>query len=172
MFVCIRHTACRFYQNHTGFTLNRIHLGQNSTAQIFLFCIKKHNPMIFNISYKWVLWDKPMNPVMCSFKSNVFTGLRARKGCADKWWLSLSCCAPPCVCVQAPTRRDQEVSQVRTVPGLWLTCMDLATRIQLWGTTSVLLVLSLALGLDPALLWVFKLRFSVYCHFCIYSLSS
>ncbi|MEQ2273601.1 hypothetical protein XENORESO_006305 [Xenotaenia resolanae] len=53
---------------------------------------------------------------------------------------------------QAPTLRGPEVFLVLTVQGLWLTCMDLATRIRPWGTTSVLLVLSLALGLAPALL--------------------
>uniref|UniRef100_A0A669BBX6 RNA-binding protein Musashi homolog 2 n=1 Tax=Oreochromis niloticus TaxID=8128 RepID=A0A669BBX6_ORENI len=51
---------------------------------------------------------------------------------------------------QVPTRQGPEVSPALIVQALWLTCMDLAARIQLWATTSVLLALSLALALAPA----------------------
>lgn len=114
-----------------------------------------------NITYKQVLWDKNMNPVMCSFDLTVSIWVIANKNCTDRCWVFLSCSAPCCVCMQAPTRQGPEVFPVLTVQGLWLTCTDLAARIQLWATTLVLLALSLALGLAPASQWVLKCRLSV-----------
>lgn len=110
------------------------------------------------MNYKQVLWDKHMNPVMCSFDSNVSLWVKASKNCTDGCRVFLSCCAPCCVCMQAPTHQGPEVSLVLTVQGLWLTCTDPAVRIRLWATTSVLLALSLALGLAPASQWVLKSR--------------
>jgi len=110
------------------------------------------------MSHKQVLRDKCMNPVMCSFEWNVSTWVIASKNGTDHCWLVLSCSAPCCVCMQAPTPQGPEVSLVLTVQGLWLTCMDPAAKIQLWATTSVLLALSLALGSAPASQWVLRFR--------------
>lgn len=86
-----------------------------------------------------------MNPVMCSPALDV-----SLKNHTGRCWVFLSCSAPRCVCMQAPTRQGPEVSLVLTVQGQWLTCTHPAARIRLWATTSVLLALSLALGLAPA----------------------
>lgn len=79
--------------------------------------------------------------------------------------LRLSCSAPCCVCVQAPTRRGPEVSPAPTVRGLWRTCTDRAARIPLWETTSAPRVPSPAPGSAPASQWVLAVSELLVCRF-------